>query len=381
MSAPTTSLIFIHSSDELYGADRMLLEQLAAVPPGVRTQVWLPTDLGHPGLPLCAELTRRGVDVHHLDLPIIRRAYRTPRALASLTLRAARLRRAIRVARPDVVYCTTSAAALAAPIARTAGVPRVVGHIQEIWTRSDRYALVPLLSACHLLVAISAAVAARVPDRLRARVTVVPNCTPEPSEVQPLDGRTGPLTFVVASRWNGWKGHRTLLAAWNQVREGTLVVLGGPPPSGDAVDVRALVRDLDRPASVQVVGDVADPSAYLTRADVVVVPSDRAEPFGLVAIESFARARPVIGSAAGGLLDIITDRADGWLYPPTDSVALGRLMAGLGRVEVRRAGDQARRTYEARFTSDRYATEWRRAVGLASDGDGSGVSRGARRTS
>lgn len=367
MSAAATSLIFIHSSDELYGADRMLLEQLSAVPPGVRTQVWLPTDLKHPDRPLCAELERRGIDVQHLDLPIIRRAYRTPRALSALVLRACRLRKSIRDAEPDVVYCTTSAAALTAPIARTVRVPTVIGHIQEIWTGSDRRLLALLFGACHVLVAISDAVAASVPNRLRARVTVVLNSTREPEEVHPLDGRSGPLTFLVASRWNAWKGHRTLLTAWNQVRDGTLIVLGGPPPSGDSVDVPALVRNLDRPNSVQVVGEVADPSVYISRADVVVVPSDRPEPFGLIAIEAFARARPVIGSSAGGLRDIITDRLDGWLYPPMDSVALGRLMAGLDREDVRRAGGAARRTYETRFTTARYTAQWRRAVGLSTD--------------
>ena len=48
-------LIFIHSSDELYGAV-MLLEMVGALPPGVKIEVWLPNDLTHPEAPLCEGL-------------------------------------------------------------------------------------------------------------------------------------------------------------------------------------------------------------------------------------------------------------------------------------------------------------------------------------
>src|SRR5206468_4143287 len=105
----------------------------------------------------------------------------------------------------------------------------------------------------------------------------------DPGAPESLDGRAGPLRYVVASRWNGWKGHRTLLAAWEAAgAPGRLVVLGGAPASGDRTDVPGLVAGLSDPASVQVVGEVADPSPWFVEADVVLVPSDAPEPFGLV---------------------------------------------------------------------------------------------------
>jgi len=115
---------------------------------------------------------------------------------------------------------------------------------------------------------------------------------------------------------------------------------------------------------VCILGEVADAGARLEEADVVVMPSDSPEPFGLVAIEAFARGRPVIGSGAGGLLDIVTDGVDGWLYPPGDAAALAELLAGLTRAQVTRAGRAARATYESRFTTQRYAADWLAAVEL-----------------
>jgi len=360
-------LVFIHSSDELYGADRILLDLHAALTPAEqkRAEFWLPTDSTHPARPLCAELEARGATVRHLDLPILRRAYRTPRALVGLARRWLRTLRVLRVTCPAFVYLTTSATYLAAPAARLAGARQVVGHKQELWSSSDALVLGPFARACHRLITISSPVHDDLPRSLRRRAMMVLNATAGPTSYQRLDGRTGPLTYTVASRWNAWKGHRTLLAAWDSVNEpGRLVVLGGPPPSGESVDVAFLATQVRNPDSVTIVGEVADIGPYLDDSDVVLIPSDSPEPFGLVAIEAFARGRPVIGTAAGGLADIITDGSDGWTFPPRNVDALDAIFARLDRDEVHLAGRSARATYEARFTADRYSADWRAAVGL-----------------
>ncbi len=358
-------ILFIHSSDELYGADRVLLEQLAALPPEITAEVWLPDDLPHGPRPLCARLDALGVANRHLPLPILRRAYRTPRALLWLARRAAGLRPHLREADPTIVYCTTSAALLAAPVARASRVPQVFGHVHEIWRRSDTLALAGPASACHQLLTISHAVADSLPKRLRRRATIVPNGTADPGPPTVLPGLSAAeLTFVVASRWNAWKGHETLLRAWDRVESGRLLVLGGPPPSGGSTDVRGLVAQLNRPESVELVGEVDDSGEYLARADVAVVPSDEPEPFGLVTIEAFARGRPVVASAAGGALDIVTDGGDGWLFAPRDVDALAAILGRLDRDEVARAGSAARQTFEQRYTAQTYARAWLAAVGL-----------------
>ncbi len=363
-------LVFVHPSDELYGADRMLLEMYDAMPDEMRerAEFWLPTDLPHVASPLCVELERRGASVRHVDLPILRRAYRTPRQLWRLARRATKLYSVMRRRRIELVYCTTSAAFLAGPVARCARVPRVLGHVQELWSRSDQQVLGRLAKSFDRIVAISGPVRDGLPERLKARTTVVLNATPAPDRWLPLQGRVGPLRYLVASRWNGWKGHLTLFEAWDLLEDpGELVVLGGAPVSGDSVDVHALASSLRRPETVQVVGEVADPDRYMEAADVLLVPSDSPEPFGLVAIEAFARARPVVGSDGGGLADIVTTGVDGWLFPPRDARALAGLLAGLTREAVAAAGDEARSTYEKRFTTARYAEDWLAALEIASN--------------
>jgi glycosyltransferase involved in cell wall biosynthesis len=359
-------LIFIHPSDELYGADRVLLEILKVASARYeQLEVWLPTDLPHPEsqMALCQTLTSRGVAVRHLDLPVLRRAYRNAQGMMALAWRAARTLAELRRAKPAIVYCTTSAAFLAAPLARLVGVPKVIGHLQEIWSRGDARMLAFPAHCCHTLLAISRAVASSLPGSLEERATIVANATPDPEHVIPLVGRHGPLRFLVASRWNGWKGHRTLLAAWDQANSpGHLLVLGGPPLNGESVDVRALVAQLHHPDSVSIVGEVSDPSPYIDEADVVLVPSEQAEPFGLVAIEAFAHARPVVGTRAGGLLDIVTQGQDGWLLPAGDVESWAHFLGSLTREDVTRAGWHARQTFSARYTSARFSRDWHEAV-------------------
>ena len=190
-------LVFVHSSDELYGADRMLLEMVDAAradPRVTSLEVWLPIDLDHPApeLSLCGRLEERGVTVRHLDLPVLRRSYRTPAGIARLAARGARLLAELRRVRATTVYCTSSATLLAAPVARLAGVPCVVGHVQEIWTAADRSVLTPPARCCRQLVAVSEAAARSLPAGLVRRTTVVTNGSPDPGPPVPLDRPHGP---------------------------------------------------------------------------------------------------------------------------------------------------------------------------------------------
>lgn len=360
-----TGLVVVHASDELYGADRMVLEVLAAAPTHLRAEVWLPTDLAHPALRLCEEIERAGTPTRHLRLPILRRAYRTTGGLAVLLLRAVSLWGRLLARRPAMIYCTSSAAMLSAPLARLAGVPLVVGHVQEIWDDGDRALLSPVTRACHVLVCISEAVRLSLPPRLHARAVVVPNAAPAPPVRVGLAGRAGPLSWVVASRWTPRKGHATLLAAWDRCADpGHLTVLGGPPGSGASVDVAALVADLRRPDTVTIAGEVADIGPFIDAADVVLVPSDEPEGFGLIAIEASARARAVVASAAGGLTEAVDHDVTGWLYPMGDVDALAGLISSLDRDDAARAGSRGREKYERLYTPAAFGERWRKALSL-----------------
>ncbi|THG30801.1 glycosyltransferase family 4 protein [Naasia lichenicola] len=353
-------MVFLHSSIELYGSDRMLLNVIDTLPEGWTAEVWLPDDVPFLADGLPAELTARGVDWTVRALPVLRRRYLRPLPLIGMLSRAAALRGQLRRARPDMVYVATSALLLAAPVARLAGFQRTVLHAQEIWAGTEGRILAALARSVSDVVCISEPVRVSLSAPVRRRARVIANAVPDSAE--PIVDRSevdGPLRYVVASRWNAWKGHETLLNAWRAAGEpGHLTILGGPPPIGAAVDVPALVRDLGIGGSVTIGGEVASVRPYLDDVDVMIVPSDQPEPFGLVAIEAFCRSRPVIGSDGGGLADIVGDGETGWLYPLRDVSALAAVLSSVGRDDALERGRNAREAYLHRYAPSRYAAEF-----------------------
>lgn len=358
------TVVFIHSSNEMFGADRVLLEVVDSVLQSGRFRpiVWLPDDVEEAEESIARCLSDRGVECHVMALPILRRRYLTPAHLPRLLARGLHLVWAVRRCKPVVVYCATSAVLLAAPAARLAGVPQVIVHVQEIWEGKEGVVLGALARACTRAITISTAVTESLRGPIRRRAQQITNAV---SDVQnpppaPLAESSQPLRFLVASRWNSWKGHRTLLEAWNSLPEppGILTIAGSPPEMGLAVDVSGLVSRLDHPHSVVVAGQVSSISELLDANDVLIVPSDGAEPFGLVAIEAFSRYRGVIASKDGGLSEIVTDGVDGVLFANRSARELAAVLATFDRVSAQAFGVAGRARYDCDFSMDRYREEF-----------------------
>ncbi|WP_297766488.1 glycosyltransferase family 4 protein, partial [uncultured Muriicola sp.] len=64
--------------------------------------------------------------------------------------------------------------------------------------------------------------------------------------------------------------------------------------------------------------------AAINSCDLIVHASREPEPFGRVIVEAMSCAKPVIASAAGGVLEIISDTKDGLLFPPGDVQEMSR---------------------------------------------------------
>lgn len=347
----TRRCIVIHPSDEMYGADRVLLEVLRTAPDDLDIEVWLPTDVEYPERQLTRALADAGIRVRHVALPIMRRAYLRPARLPALGWRTLTASVRLLAARPRLVYLNTAAAALAAPAARASGA-RVVLHLHEHIDERSR-AVVPFLRFAHRIIAVSRAVADVLPPPLRARTRVVNNgfSADAPTDLPPF---TDGIRLVIASRWNAWKGHAVLLAAWDAARRDDLhlTVLGDKPPSGEAVDVPALVAVSPRPHSITVVGPTSEVRAHLDAAHVVVVPSILPDPLPTIAIEALGAGRALLASDGGGLREIAGDSP--LLVAPGDVAAWTRALEGLDEDTVRAAASAARARFEQLFSRDTF---------------------------
>ncbi|HUB35267.1 MAG TPA: glycosyltransferase family 4 protein [Solirubrobacteraceae bacterium] len=122
--------------------------------------------------------------------------------------------------------------------------------------------------------------------------------------------------------------------------------------------IRRLVSRLGLTERVSFKGWLAqEPLAReLAAAAVVAIPSLWPEPFGLVGIESFACARPVVASATGGIPDWLQDGVNGISVPPGDEQALAGALRELldDPDRARQMGRAGERMAGERFSADRH---------------------------
>ena len=178
------SVLFLHSSDELYGADRILLRVLDALSDMIDPIVVLPHD-SEPG-PLSSELDRRGIRVVRRRVPVLRRKYLSVVGLVRFgasTLRGIwELRRLGRQSGCLAIHSNTSAVVVGPFIARLLGVKHV-WHIHEIVERPrvlGRLIAVGTRMSPPPVVAISEAVA----RHLRADGGRVEHVDPQPGAIR-----------------------------------------------------------------------------------------------------------------------------------------------------------------------------------------------------
>jgi len=98
-----------------------------------------------------------------------------------------------------------------------------------------------------------------------------------------------------------------------------LVYIGDGPAFSDLQRLRA---SLPSASHIHLAGYRADAIELVAGADVCVSPSVWEEAFGLSVLEPMALGVPVIGSAVGGIPEILVDGETGLLVPPADPGAL-----------------------------------------------------------
>lgn len=146
----------------------------------------------------------------------------------------------------------------------------------------------------------------------------------------------------------------------------SVLVLVGDGPDRDAAEAEA--RALGVHDRLLTLGRIDKVAPLLANADLLLLPTD-VESFGLSALEALASGVPVIGTAAGGLPEVVTHGETGFLFPVGDADAMGRAGAALlsdderWQQMSRAAAADARARYDEDRIVAQYEALYRRAVG------------------
>ena len=342
--ARSARVLFLDHTAALGGAELCLLSYVART--AHRAHVVLFEDG-----PFRAELEGAGVSTQVVPAPAAVGAVsregglgadlRAAPGLAAHAWSVARLARA-----HDVVYANSQKAMVVAAVAGVLARRPVVWHLHDLITAGH-------FSRAHRAVAVGAGyLAARVVANSgatheafaaaggpsRRTVAVHNGIDPRPF----ADGRGGdvrrdlgvgaaPLVGLF-SRLAPWKGQHVLIEALRDVPEAHALLVGDALFGDErryADALRRRVAEAGLAGRVHFLGFRRDVPDLLAAVDVVVHASTAPEPFGRVIVEGMLAGRPVVATAAGGALEILTDGETGRLVPPGDAHALGRALADL----------------------------------------------------
>ena len=382
---PLPAVVFLHASDELYGADRQLLALVRASQGQCRPIVLLPDDAASGG-GLSEELRRDGVEVRHGPLPVLRRRYGSftgmirwlPGSIAGLwwVLRTARTARAMAIVSNSTAIPVGPAVAM---LVRRPHVWIVREIIQSpAWLRGFVQASARLAEG-HVFTVSDAVRTWLGPIRGRGPSTLHDGV---PIGMDPLPLPRSPVAMFLG-RINEWKGWEIFIEAaglaHERVPQARFTLVGGVVPGGalgpEAVNQMIVEHD-PMGEWLEWVGELRDPKPSIRDAWLVASPSTRPDPFPNVVLEAMSEARAVVGSASGGIPEMVVDGETGFLVRPGDPHALADAMAVIldERALAERFGEAGRRRLISEFSEDRFEQQWRRMMGsIVTTGDRAGA--------
>ncbi len=132
-----------------------------------------------------------------------------------------------------------------------------------------------------------------------------------------------------------WKGQETMIRAMPAILEKfpeTTCLLVGDIAADDAhyqSRLELLLKEEDIETSVVFTGYTKNVADYVAALTIVIHTSTEPEPFGRVLIEAMSMKKPVIGSGAGAVPEIIDNGITGYVFQPADHVSLANSVIDL----------------------------------------------------
>lgn len=222
------------------------------------------------------------------------------------------IQRALAEDPPDVLHAHWTYEFAAAAL--DAGIPTLVTAHDDAHTifrfQPTLYRLLRLLLDAHVVRAASHVstpseyLASRIASRVRAPITVIPNCIG--AEMAVFDGAEAPRGRAVVTVSNGFSGRKNVAASVeafansNAVQQGwTYVLIGqGLGPDGEAAEW-ARRKGMDRGLCLRGPLTYAQTLDAIERASIMIHPALE-ESFGMTVLEAMALGTPVIGGVRSG---------------------------------------------------------------------------------
>ncbi|MBN3757149.1 glycosyltransferase family 4 protein [Paraburkholderia sp. Tr-20389] len=382
-STASPTVLFVDQSGQLGGAELSLLPLAARC--AARSEVLLLSDG-----PFRARLEALGVRVRvtsNAKVAAIKREALRLNWLRAVPGILAQVRTIATQAKQfDVLFLNTQKALVLGALGKPLHRRPVIWHVRDIMSR-DHFGQVQLRivrwlvrHAVDLVVANSRASA----DALTALTGLAADAVPvvhngidasafaqtDASDIHALRRRLGlPEDAWLAGlfgRLAPWKGQHIAIEALAKLPGAHLVLVGAALFGEDAYaqQLHRQAEELGVADRVHFAGFRDDMPAWMKAMDVILHTSTEPEPFGRVIIEGMAAGRPVVAAAAGGVLEIVRHRENGWLVQPGDVAGLVNAIETLRDTPAlaQQLAEQAYADVQLHFSLDSYLQQMSRTI-------------------
>lgn len=373
-------ILYVHSSDELYGADRSLLRLVRDLDRSrFQPIVVLPNDVAYPERPLSRELEKLEIPCYSRPMAVLRRLYFTPKGLPQLIRHgfraASQLQNIIKAHGIDLIHSNSSAVLSGAFAAKQAKLPHI-WHTREIYAKPrwmGRLMAVLLPTFSTKIVAVSGPVKAQlIADGAPSeKITVIHNGIdlerfgPKPEARQKLRQEWAitddELLVGMIGRISKWKGQSDFVNAAKHLAEqyptARFLIVGDVPPQQEELRTNLVnqIHELGLQEKIRLEPFRLDTPEVFSTLDIFVLPSTLPDPYPTVLLEAMASGLAVIATNHGGAIEMVTPGA-GMLVPPNEPITMAGAMARLAEQPTLRTqfATQARSEALSRFAVAAY---------------------------
>lgn len=356
------TILFIHSSAELYGSDRSLLNIIKHLDKKkYKCFVVLPSE-GK----LKDELERiDGCSVSIYPYAVLRRKNLSFLGMINYLKQTVSsihyFKKFIYDSKIDIIYTNTSvvfSGAIAAKLTKK----RSIWHIREIISNPlERKIIATIVNLfSHKIICNSVATLDAITNKEKGTVIYNVIDTDDVTDIALKKDNT--ITIGMAGRINRWKGQKLFIEAADQVLKeypATKFLIAGDVFSGEEYlkeELLDYVKLIGRTEQIEFLGLLNNMNDFYGLVDIFVLPSIKPEPFGLVILEAMARKIPVIATNHGGPVEIIQNEENGFLVSYADSEELANKMLDLIIHEDKRKfiGENGYLNQRSRFSISSY---------------------------
>jgi glycosyltransferase involved in cell wall biosynthesis len=368
-------ILFLHTSSDLYGADRSLLRTVKAIKNlSDNITVCLP----YHG-PLVSELEALGVKVKILKLGVLRRKYFNPIGLLgfALVLFSAyfQLSWLCLTHKTQIIHSNSSAVLVGGLVAKTLGITHL-WHLREIHVKP---VVIRKMIAWHYrylatkIVGVSKSVienlAIDYPD-IWEKAIVINNGLNIDKYQYPagkLRNKLGlnetEILIGMIARVSHWKGQNLFVEVAKQIlpkhKNVHFLALGSPFQGQEYLmdEFKASVEKLNEKERFHIYPFASDVSDYLDAFDIFILPSTLPDPFPTTALEAMATRSAMVVNGQGGVLEMIEHEKSGFVVtPPNDAVKFVEYTEQLiENKDLRKVlGETAFEEVNAHFTEEQY---------------------------